>query len=113
MSNFKSILSINQALSDPTRLRMWMLLHNQELCVCHIREVFGLAVSTISEHLSVLRKAGLILSKKDGKWVYYQAKLSLGDLSLFLKELKSSLEKNEQMLTDNERSQKIMKETVC
>lgn len=42
-----------------------------EMCGCTLAERLGLAASTISHHMSVLRDAGLISSRKDGTWVYY------------------------------------------
>ncbi|MDO8880557.1 MAG: metalloregulator ArsR/SmtB family transcription factor [Coriobacteriia bacterium] len=45
-----------------------------EMCGCTLAERLGLAASTISHHMSVLRAAGLITSRKDGTWVYYTAR---------------------------------------
>lgn len=42
-----------------------------EVCACKLSERFGLAESTISHHMSVLKKAGLVTARKDGTWVYY------------------------------------------
>jgi len=42
------------------------------LCVCQIVEVLGLAPSTVSKHLSVLTAAGLVHSRKEGRWMYYR-----------------------------------------
>lgn len=42
-----------------------------EVCACKISERLGLAASTISHHMSILRKAGLIDARKDGLWTYY------------------------------------------
>lgn len=60
-----------KALAHPVRLRILALLRGGELCVCQVTEILGLAPSTISEHLSLLRRAGLIVEHKDGKWVFY------------------------------------------
>jgi DNA-binding transcriptional ArsR family regulator len=60
-----------KALGHPVRLRILCLLRKGELCVCQVTEVLGLAPSTISEHLSLLRRAGFIEERKDGKWVFY------------------------------------------
>jgi arsenate reductase/ArsR family transcriptional regulator len=60
-----------KALAHPVRLRILSLLRGGELCVCQITEVLGLAPSTISEHLSLLRRAGIIAERKEGKWVFY------------------------------------------
>jgi len=65
-------MTITKALSDPSRVRVLLALRRGELCVCQITELFGLAPSTISKHLSVLQHAGLILSRKSERWVYYR-----------------------------------------
>lgn len=43
----------------------------EEVCACKLSERLGLAESTISHHMSVLKKAGLVTARKDGTWVYY------------------------------------------
>lgn len=61
-----------KALSDPNRIRIIKMLQVKPLCVCEITEVLGLATSTVSKHLSILRDAGFIADEKDGKWVNYR-----------------------------------------
>jgi ArsR family transcriptional regulator len=68
----RDFLAITKALSDPNRVRMLLALRRGELCVCQITELFGLATSTVSKHLSVLNQAGLIQSRKTERWVYYR-----------------------------------------
>jgi len=68
----RSTLRITKALSDIQRLRILMALRSGELCVCQIIAVLGLAPSTVSKHLSVLSGAGLVDSRKDGRWAYYR-----------------------------------------
>jgi DNA-binding transcriptional ArsR family regulator len=65
-------MAITKALSDPSRVRTLLALKHGELCVCQITELFGLAPSTVSKHLSVLSHAGLVLSRKTERWVYYR-----------------------------------------
>lgn len=65
-------MSITKALSDPNRVRILLSLRRGELCVCQITEMFGLANSTVSKHLSILHHAGLVLSRKTERWVYYR-----------------------------------------
>ena len=60
-----------KAIAHPVRLRILALLRGGELCVCQITEILGLAPSTISEHLSLLRRAGLIVERREGKWVIH------------------------------------------
>lgn len=73
MNHLNIVLAINRALSDSTRIRIWMLVWEKEVCVCHLVALLKLANSTVSEHLTVLKKAGLITSRKEGKWVYYRS----------------------------------------
>jgi DNA-binding transcriptional ArsR family regulator len=61
-----------KALSDPNRLRAVMALRHGELCICQITELLQLAPSTISKHMSILKQAGLVESRKDSRWVYYR-----------------------------------------
>ncbi len=65
-------MAITRALADPNRVRILLALRRRELCVCQITELFGLAASTISKHLSILHHAGLVLSRKTERWVYYR-----------------------------------------
>ncbi len=67
----KEFLNITKALSDENRLRMLMALREGEVCVCQIAELAGLALSTVSKHLSVLYQAGLVNARKEGRWMYY------------------------------------------
>jgi len=62
-----------KALGDPIRLRLFALLgQHDELCVCHLVDTLSLPQSTISRHLSVLRHAGLVDTRREGKWMYYR-----------------------------------------
>ena len=65
-------MAITKALSDPNRVRILLALRKGELCVCQITALFGFAPSTVSKHLSLLHHAGLILSRKSERWVYYR-----------------------------------------
>ena len=67
----KEFLNLTKALADENRLRMLMALQDGELCVCQITELMGLAISTVSKHLSILYQAGLVNARKDGRWMYY------------------------------------------
>ena len=67
----REFLAITKALSDENRVRAVMALEGGELCVCQIIELLGLAPSTVSKHMGILREAGLIESRKEGRWIYY------------------------------------------
>ena len=61
-----------KALADDNRVRVMCALEGRELCVCQVIELLGLAPSTVSKHLSILRQARLVESRKNGTWVYYR-----------------------------------------
>ncbi|MCX5873179.1 MAG: metalloregulator ArsR/SmtB family transcription factor [Deltaproteobacteria bacterium] len=65
-------LDIIKAISDENRLRAIMALRTGELCVCQIVELLQLAHSTVSKHMSILKQAGLVESRKKGRWVFYR-----------------------------------------
>ena len=60
------------ALSDRTRVRLLGACFGGELCVCQLDELVGLSNATVSKHLSLLRDAGLLTSRKEGRWMYYR-----------------------------------------
>ena len=60
------------ALAHPSRLEILDLLREGEACVCHIQAMLDQRQAFISQHLNVLRNAGLVSSRKDGLRVYYQ-----------------------------------------
>ena len=69
----KDVLSVTKALSDGNRLRTVMALQEMaELCVCQVTEMLGVAPATVSRHMSVLQNAGIVESRKNGRWVYYR-----------------------------------------
>ena len=61
---------LHKALAHPVRLRMLAMLRSGELCVCQLTAVLDLAPSTVSAHLAELRRAGLVLERKEGRWVH-------------------------------------------
>lgn len=60
-----------KALAHPVRLRLLAMLDGGGLCVCQMTAATGLAASTISAHLSDLKSAGLLVERKEGRWVSY------------------------------------------
>ena len=65
------VAQVFQALSDETRLLILEQLKDGEQCVCDLTEVFKTGQSRLSFHLRVLKDAGLILARPEGRWVYY------------------------------------------
>lgn len=66
-----------QALGDRTRLRLLNLMHEGEVCVCFFVEVLDEPQPKISRHLAVLRTAGLVVARREAKWMHY----SIAELS--------------------------------
>jgi len=64
-------VSFFKALSDPTRLRIMVLLAEKELCVCQIEDALSLSQAKVSRHLNVLRHARMVEAKREGLWIYY------------------------------------------
>lgn len=60
-----------QALSDETRLEIVSMLSGGERCVCELMDALDVAQSRLSFHLRVLKDAGIVTDRKDGRWVHY------------------------------------------
>ena len=70
-SNASRVARWFHALADETRVRIVEMLSHKERCVCELEEVLGIAQSKLSFHLKVLRDAGLITDRREGRWMYY------------------------------------------
>jgi ArsR family transcriptional regulator len=68
----RDFMAITKALADENRVRFLLALQDQELCLCQIVELAGLAPSTVSKHMSILKQARLVESRKEGRWMYYR-----------------------------------------
>ena len=68
----KELTDIFKALSDETRLRILKLLEGGELCVCDIMAALDKIQPKVSFHLGVLKKANLLVGRKQGKWMHYK-----------------------------------------
>ena len=71
-SRLARIVQMHKAIGHPVRLRLLAMLRTGPLCVCQMTVVVKLAGSTVSEHLSELRKSGVITDEKTGRWVEYR-----------------------------------------
>jgi ArsR family transcriptional regulator len=80
----RDVIRIFKTLSDPTRLRILLLLLRRDLCVCELMFVLRQEQSRVSHHLRILRDAGLVEDARDGRWINYripqEARLSLEPL---------------------------------
>ena len=66
------LMDMLKALADEKRMRILYALKGGELCVCQLIALLELAPSTVSKHLTILRSARLVDSRKEGRWMYYR-----------------------------------------
>ncbi|HBM15303.1 MAG TPA: ArsR family transcriptional regulator [Lentisphaeria bacterium] len=112
------VVEVLKAVSDPTRMRILMSLMNGELCVCRITALLDLAPSTISKHLSILRQAKFLKSRKDGKWIYFELNDSSQEnlVTKTLELLRKNLENDSIIKTDAVKLGRILqksREELC
>ena len=103
-----------KALGDETRLRIVALLSHGELCVCHIHEALGLSQPNVSRHLAVLRAAGVLEDRRDGKWVRYRLRSQQDpDCENHLRALVKAFTKREVLRADVARLLKVRGPGSC
>lgn len=73
INDFQTIADIFKQLGDTTRIRIFFLLCHQEECVINISAMLDMSSPAVSHHLRPLKNSGLIISRRDGKEVYYRA----------------------------------------
>jgi ArsR family transcriptional regulator, arsenate/arsenite/antimonite-responsive transcriptional repressor len=79
------LMNVLKALADENRVRIVMALRRGELCVCQIVEFLGLAPSTVSKHMAILKQARMVECRKQGRWIFYR--LDEDDASVEAKEM--------------------------
>ncbi|HHN77997.1 MAG TPA: ArsR family transcriptional regulator, partial [Phycisphaerales bacterium] len=72
MATLDRLVRVTSALADPSRVRLLAACFGGERCVCQLVELLGRSNATVSKHLAILRDAGLLDSRKEGRWVYYR-----------------------------------------
>jgi DNA-binding transcriptional ArsR family regulator len=68
----REVLQVAKALGDENRLRALIAVRDGELCLCQIIQVLGLSPATVSKHMDVLERAGLVQRRRQGKWRFYR-----------------------------------------
>ena len=77
------------ALSDETRVQIVEMLSHKERCVCELEQVLGIAQSRLSFHLKVLKEAGLLADRREGRWMYYNLQReTLDQIAAYTKSVK-------------------------
>ena len=73
VAHFTAVSEIFKQLSDPTRVRIFWLLSHREECVINLAALLEMSSPAVSHHLRSLTESGLLVSRRDGKEVYYKA----------------------------------------
>jgi ArsR family transcriptional regulator, arsenate/arsenite/antimonite-responsive transcriptional repressor len=111
----RQFLSISTALSDENRVRALLALRCGELCLCQITELLQLAPSTVSRHLSLLKQAGLVESRKQGRWMYCrigEPDETTPEARQALQWAASALSRDPRVIDDARRLKAILKENL-
>ena len=103
-----------KALGDETRLRIVALLSHGELCVCHLQKALGLSQPNVSRQLALLRAAGIVEDRRDGKWVHYRLRRQADpDCERQLRSLVKAFAKRELLRGDVEQLVRIRGPGAC
>jgi ArsR family transcriptional regulator len=110
----KDVVKIFKALSDPTRMRIVLLLMRRELCVCELMFVLEMEQSRVSHHMRVLRDAGLAEDVRDGRWIIYRVPEGLKDLldGLFSGSLRERIELSREASEDGRKLESCVRENI-
>jgi ArsR family transcriptional regulator len=71
-TTLRRLEAVFSGLADNTRLRILQLLAKEELCGCEVMAALDLTQPTASHHLVILERSGLVVSRREGKWVFYR-----------------------------------------
>ncbi len=66
------LVAFSKAIADPTRWRIVHLAMDEALCVCELADILGMPQSSVSSHVQIIRKAGMLESEKCEKWTYFR-----------------------------------------
>ena len=109
-NQLNAFIAVAQAVADETRTRALALLARGELCVCQIVEVLRLAPSTVSQHMTLLHRAGLVERRKEGRWHYYRlaSRGSLPRVRMALRWVRSAVADDARIAADRRLLSKVM-----
>jgi ArsR family transcriptional regulator, arsenate/arsenite/antimonite-responsive transcriptional repressor len=111
----KTSVRIFKALADPNRIRIFKMLQSRPLCVCEITAILGLATSTVSRHLSILRTAGMITDFKDSRWVNYRIEPEPAgpEIGKALDLMRAILEEDRTVQKDRKEADSVDRNRIC
>ena len=103
-----------RAFSDPTRLRILHLVSGEEVCVGDLVKILGVPQPTASRHLTYLRRAGVVSTRKSGQWIYYSLAPAAGKLhTRLLGSLDDCKGEMPELATDAKRFRELKKTGGC
>lgn len=109
------LLLILKAIADKNRLRIIKMLQQRSCCVCELTAVLNITVSTVSNHLRILKNAEIIEDLKDGKWVNYYLIKSSNSIFLngLIPLLSFWLNNDDQIIADLKKLQTTNRDELC
>jgi len=72
ISSLENLAQLLQTIGQPVRLQALLAIGEGETCVCHLETTLDLRQAYLSQHLMALRKAGLLLARRDGRFMHYR-----------------------------------------
>jgi ArsR family transcriptional regulator, arsenate/arsenite/antimonite-responsive transcriptional repressor len=110
----KNIVTFSKALADPTRWRIIRLVTDQALCVCELADILEMPQSSVSSHVQIIRKAGLLESEKREKWTYFQIH---GDYAKLVESLAKFFSDSDSLFSQDDHARSLqrltLRETSC
>jgi ArsR family transcriptional regulator, arsenate/arsenite/antimonite-responsive transcriptional repressor len=67
----KNLVIFFKAMGEETRVKIITMLLQEEMCICELIDELGLSQSAVSHHMKILKQAGLVNDRRDGKWTFY------------------------------------------
>jgi len=114
MEDLRRTERIFSAAGDPNRLRILKMLEVKPMCVCEITACLGIAQSSVSRHLGLLRDAGLVADRKRGLWVEYSlASRSETMASAVLSALSRWGRDDPRIRADREKAARLDRKRIC
>lgn len=103
-----NIENLFKALADGTRLRLISLIGESEVCVCFLVEILKTSQPKISRHLAYLRRAQIVVARREGKWMHYRLTDPPDEhAARILREVRASLTKHPEFQRDREKLERV------
>ena len=105
---------IFKALADRNRLRILKMLEIKPMCVCEVTSILGIAQSSVSRHLGILREAGFVTDEKVGLWVTYSLVTTTDDtVATIMTGLRRWGNDDPRISEDRERARIVSRDEIC